>query len=253
MASWKRKHHTAYLKPRSSRALSYSPARRSTCRSTTTNTRDCHPTSACSSPTSTTQSSTFAATWPTAQTCSTGPTPSPTTSQPATPCSTPSQQPPTTKSAAPKTEPLPGRSSSTIGPSLLEVRAKTVYPYLYQWCSYAPLCYTRPPSPNWKLQAGSDTTLFWRYQVHQPTEEVAYPTTDKYYPEVAYTLMWKKLTTTKFTVTIMLGSLRRPDRLTLGNRYHEHILWTITPDGTLDPPSPIAHVNIPLWQQITDD
>jgi len=138
-------------------------------------------------------------------------------------------------------------------PELLELRAKTVYPHLHQWCSYAPLCYTRPPSPNWKLQAGSDTTLFWRYQVHQPTEEVAYPTTDKYYPEVAYTLMWKKLTTTEFTVTIMLGSLRRPDRLTLGNRYYQKILWTITPEGTLDPPSPIARINIPLWQILADD
>lgn len=134
---------------------------------------------------------------------------------------------------------------------ILEVRYKTVYPYLYQWCSYVPLCYTYPPSPNWKLSPYPILPALWRYEVHQPTEEVAYPSTDKYFPETAYTLTWEKINQTELRLTILLGSLRRPDRLTLGPRYNEDIVWTITPEGILDPPQHACRINIPLWHLLS--
>jgi len=132
-------------------------------------------------------------------------------------------------------------------PEVLEVRHKTVYPYLTQWCSYVPLTYTFPPSGNWKLLPQKYPGVLWDYEVHQPIGDWIYPSTDIYYPEVAYELILEKISQLELRITILPRSPTRPDRITLGRRYDENVVWTITPEGILDPPQIDARVQIDLW------
>lgn len=133
-------------------------------------------------------------------------------------------------------------------PQLKQVKYRSVAPNVSAHYGAPWILPTHPPSFDWEAIKSPGPPNLWAYHVHQPTGEAW----GECFSWRAFTLLWRKISPTTFSITISLGQLEREDVLTLRPPPAYPIIWRITRDISgnyhTDPPQHTCRYRIAPWE-----